>query len=186
MSNKLDKIVVVDLEATCWQNEDGSKTPPQGEQSEIIEIGACFLDCQTGKISHKSSYVIKPRFSKISKFCVELTGLTQEIVDQGMHFEHAVNKFRKEFGVKNRVWATWGDYDRIEFEKNCKLYNIEYPFGVKHINAKTLFSLLNGLPREMGVSKALEYLSMNFIGQQHRGDDDAYNTARIISKMLRK
>lgn len=185
-SKKLDRIVVIDLEATCWENKDGFKTPPPGEQSEIIEIGACFLDIQTGKVSQKTSYLVRPYHSKISPFCTQLTGYTQEVVNKGIAFEHAVNKMKKEFGTINRIWASWGDYDRTAFERNCKLYNTKYPFGRRHINAKTMFSILNKLPKEIGVMAALKYYNMNFIGQQHKGCDDAYNTARIMAEMFRK
>lgn len=35
----LDKVLVIDLEATCWENE-----PPKGQKSEIIEIGVALVD----------------------------------------------------------------------------------------------------------------------------------------------
>ena len=34
MARKLDRILVVDVEATCWEGD-----PPPGQISEIIEIG---------------------------------------------------------------------------------------------------------------------------------------------------
>ena len=33
-----NKIIIIDLEATCWEG-----IPPKGEVSEIIEIGICLL-----------------------------------------------------------------------------------------------------------------------------------------------
>jgi len=180
--NKLDKIVVVDLEATCWMPREA-----QGEQrSDIIEIGACFLDAQTGKVSQKTSYIVKPACSTISEFCTELTTLTQEDVNRGIPFVDACNKFAKEFGTKNRVWASWGDYDRNHFQRDCDFYKANYPFGPRHINAKTLFSLVHGLPKELGLAKALEYCGFEFKGTQHRGHDDAFNIAKVLWKTLRK
>lgn len=46
MARRLDKIIVVDVEATCSDN--GTVTP---EASEIIEIGVCLLDVKTGERS---------------------------------------------------------------------------------------------------------------------------------------
>ena len=40
---KLDCILVVDLEATCWVGG-----PPEGQESEIIEIGLCVLHVSSG------------------------------------------------------------------------------------------------------------------------------------------
>ena len=42
--NKYKHMCIVDIESSCWENEDGSKTPPPGQQSEIIEIGICLLE----------------------------------------------------------------------------------------------------------------------------------------------
>ena len=42
MARKLDQILVVDVEATCWEGD-----PPPGQISEIIEIGLCVLDVAT-------------------------------------------------------------------------------------------------------------------------------------------
>jgi hypothetical protein len=43
MAGKLDQIIVIDVEATCWEGH-----PPANEESEIIEIGLCVMDVQRG------------------------------------------------------------------------------------------------------------------------------------------
>ena len=180
---KLDKIVVIDLEATCQASHNDWLS---GERSDIIEIGACFLDAQTKRVSQRTSYLVKPISSTISKFCTELTGWTQKDVNRGIAFGDACNKLAKEFGTKNRVWASWGDYDRKHFERDCEYYKAKYPFGPRHINVKTLFSLINNLKKELGMTAALEYYDLELKGTHHKGDWDAYNTARILGKMLLK
>ncbi len=47
---KLDQIVVVDIESTCWKGE-----PPSGQESEIVEIGVCLLSIETGERTGKES-----------------------------------------------------------------------------------------------------------------------------------
>jgi len=44
MAAKLDKLIVIDIEATCWEGD-----PPEGQAAEIIEIGVCVLDVTTGQ-----------------------------------------------------------------------------------------------------------------------------------------
>jgi len=44
MARRLDQIIVLDVESTCW---DGP--PPPGEENEIIEIGICTLEVATGE-----------------------------------------------------------------------------------------------------------------------------------------
>ena len=41
-----DKIIIIDLEATCWKGQI-----PDGEVNEIIEIGLSVLDTVSGEIS---------------------------------------------------------------------------------------------------------------------------------------
>ncbi len=75
MGRKLDKIIVVDVESTCWMGE-----PPIGQMNEIIEVGVSTIETSNLSIIGKDSYIIKPRFSKISDFCTELTGITDTML----------------------------------------------------------------------------------------------------------
>ncbi len=178
----LDKIVVIDLEATCWDNPE-----EQGSQiSEIIEIGTCFLNIKTGEISNKVGYIVRPRHSTISEFCTKLTTLTLEQVDHGIPFRDACNKLRKEFGSVNRVWASYGDYDRKQFERDCALHSVEYPFKQTHINVKTLLALRYGMGREIGLAAAVEMFGWKFEGTHHRGCDDAWNIAKVLWELIKR
>jgi inhibitor of KinA sporulation pathway (predicted exonuclease) len=179
MSKKLDHIIVVDLEATCWEG-----TPPEGEINEVIEIGVCRLELSTMLRSDKKSILVKPTRSKVSEYCTKLTTLTQEQVDQGVSFLSACAMLRQEYRTRDRVWASFGDYDRKQFERQCATESVPYPFGSRHINVKTLFAVARGLPHEVGTAQAIEMLGRTFEGTQHRGDDDAWNIAAILSDLI--
>ena len=78
---------VVDVEATCWQG-----APPQGQTSEIIEIGLTVVDFEAGEHGErvaKHRILVRPQRSTVSGFCAELTGLTQSEVDSGVSFAEA-------------------------------------------------------------------------------------------------
>lgn len=179
MPRKLDQIIVVDIEATCWEGK-----LPAGEENEIIEIGICTLDIASGKRLEKESILVKPERSRVSPFCTQLTTLTQEQVDQGISFVEACAILKEKYLSKERVWASYGDYDRNQFEKQCQARFIDYPFGSRHINVKTLVAVMYGLPREVGMAGALEVLNLPLDGTHHRGVDDAWNIAGILSKLL--
>ncbi|MCP5052745.1 MAG: exonuclease domain-containing protein [bacterium] len=179
MSRRFDKIVVVDVEATCWQG-----SPPKGEQNEIIEIGICLLDIQTSELSDNRCIMVKPVRSRVSEFCTELTTLTQEDVDKGVSFKEACDILKKDFLSKSRVWASYGAYDLNQFTKQCKEDNIDYPFGPRHINVKTLFSLKHKLKKEVGMAGALRLVEIPLEGTHHRGVDDARNIALILKDLL--
>jgi|ERR1035437_1222928 inhibitor of KinA sporulation pathway (predicted exonuclease) len=184
--NDTGKILVVDLESTCWDTHRGF--PPKGQMSEIIEIGVCLLDSNTWERSAKKSILVKPSWSKVSQFCTELTTLTQEQVDQGVSFPEALQILEQEYDSKSRLWMSWGDYDRKMFENQCRISNLAYPFSDKHINAKQLEADHSGRPhqKKLGMVRAMAFHNLNPEGTHHRGDDDAWNIALILSKILPK
>lgn len=181
MNSQLDTIVVIDIEATCWNGK-----PPSGQENEIIEIGICPLDIVSGQPLEKESILVKPEHSQVSKFCTKLTTLTQEQVDRGIPFQKACSILQKKYNTNQKVWASYGDYDRSQFEKQCQYRGIRYPFGKRHINVKTLFGVIHALPKEVGMAAALELLNLPLEGTHHRGHDDAWNIARILSVLLWK
>lgn len=181
MAKKLDQILVIDIEATCWEGN-----PPPGEENEIIEIGICTLEISGGERLERRSILVKPERSKVSIFCTKLTTLTQSQVDQGISFAAACSILRQQYFSKERVWASYGDYDRRQFERQCQSQKVNYPFGISHINVKNLFAVIHALPHEVGMNEALELLDMPLEGTHHRGVDDAWNIAGILSELLIK
>lgn len=183
MANKMmmDKVVVVDIEATCWKGH-----PPGGQKSEIIEIGVCLLDPKTGELSDKRSIMVKPTMSKVSEFCTNLTTITQEQVDEGIGFAEACRILRDDYLSSGRVFASFGDYDRKMFTRQCRELGVRYPFGPRHVNVKTYAALHLGLPKEVGMIGACKAYGIVPEGTHHRGDDDAWNIAKILAKALGK
>jgi inhibitor of KinA sporulation pathway (predicted exonuclease) len=179
MARRLDKIVVVDVEATCW---DGA--PPPGEEAEIIEIGVCLLDVGTGAREAKRSILVRPERSRVGDACTRLTTLTQEQVEGGIPFAQACAALAADYGTRERAWASYGDYDRRQFERQCASRAVRYPFGVTHLNIKHLCALALRLPREIGMDEALRRLGLPLEGTHHRAHDDAWNIAAILARLL--
>jgi inhibitor of KinA sporulation pathway (predicted exonuclease) len=180
MAQKLDKILVVDIEATCWETKN-----PEGMENDIIEIGICLLDIHTGEISDSKGILVKPERSTVSEFCTQLTTLTASQIEAGgISFKEACAIVRKEYQSQSRPWASFGAYDLRQFQKQCTAMNIGYPFGPSHINVKTLFALKKKLVHEQGMAGALAILDIPLEGTHHRGVDDAKNIAKILNWIL--
>jgi inhibitor of KinA sporulation pathway (predicted exonuclease) len=179
MARHLDLIVVVDVESTCWEG-----APPPGEENEIIEIGVATLEVGTCTRLERDSFLVVPERSKVSAFCTSLTTLTQEQVDGGIGFPQACTLLAKRYGTRERVWASYGDYDRRQFERQCAARRVPYPFGPTHLNVKSLFALARGLTREVGMAQALELAGLPLEGTHHRGGDDAWNIAGLLAALL--
>ncbi len=179
MARRLDKILVIDLEATCWEGD-----PPPGQSSEIIEIGLCVLDVANGERSVPRGILVKPQRSILSEFCIQLTTLTPEMLAGGVNFSAACEMLKGEYQSHLRTWASYGDYDRLMFSKQCEVWGIPYPFGPSHINVKNLLALQLGLRREVNLQRGTKLLGLSFEGTIHRGVDDAWNIAAVLSRML--
>lgn len=180
MARKLDQILVIDIESTCW---DGGYAP-RGQISEIIEVGLCMVDTRSLKRGEKRSIMVKPMKSHINEFCTGLTSITPEMVERKRPLSNACAVLEKEYESRKRLMASWGDYDRKQFERNCGDYNLRYPFGPTHLNVKTLFSLTLGLDNELDLDAAFAHLGWELDGPLHRGVDDAWNTAKILIWLL--
>jgi inhibitor of KinA sporulation pathway (predicted exonuclease) len=181
MEDKLDQILVIDIEATCWEGD-----PPAGQQSEIIEIGLCPLDVATGQRLEVVSILVRPERSTLSEFCTALTTLTEGDLEKGISLGKACQILREKYLSKKRLWASYGDYDRWQFQRDCKARDIDYPFGPGHINVKSLLAVVYNLPRELPLNRALDYLGFPLEGTHHRGADDAWNIARILGHLILK
>lgn len=175
---RYDKIIVIDIESTCWK-ENTSK-----ELNEIIEIGICPIETKSGKVLEPKSIIVRPTYSTVSEFCTSLTTLTQEDVDNGISFSDACSILVNKYDTKRYTWASYGFYDRDQFEIQCERENVEYPFSYSHINVKVLFALVNSLRGQVGMAEALKMLNIPLKGTHHRGGDDAQNIAQILSRIL--
>jgi inhibitor of KinA sporulation pathway (predicted exonuclease) len=179
MTKLQDQIIVIDLEATCWEG-----APPPGQHSEIIEIGVCVLDVATCQRLDNPTIIVRPIQSRVSDHCTALTTLTQEEVDAGIPLADACTLLRTEYHSSHRIWASYGDYDRLKLEGCCRAAGIDYPFGSRHINVRSLFAIVHALRDEPSLDQAMEMMGWPLEGTLHRGGDDAWNIARLLGHIL--
>lgn len=192
MGAALDKVFVIDVEATCWETREEQGSRP----NEIIEIGICVLDRKDG-IKDISSYVVKPQFTDVSPFCTQLTGWTQAEVDEGAFLGETIRQIGIDYGMTpDHVWFSFGEYDRVKLSSHVgerggafELYGIERrnnPIAQlrAHYNVKTLMALKEGLNKEMAMDRALRYYGEKLEGRHHNGADDAANIAKIVRRVL--
>ncbi|MFJ1967694.1 exonuclease domain-containing protein [Streptomyces sp. NPDC087903] len=169
---------VVDVEATCWPG-----SPPPDQTSEIIEIGMTVVDLAARERVARHRMLVRPARSRVSAFCTELTGLTQHEVEQGLSFTEACRLLAAGHDAGIRPWASWGDYDRHQFTRQCRATGTPYPFGRFHTNAKAAFTEAHGLRKRPGMAQALRLAGLPLEGRHHRGEDDAWNIAALVLRL---
>ena len=180
-------LFIIDVEATCWSSLE-EKEKLDYPESEIIELGGAIITKTNGfDIITSFSEFIKPLRNQIlSKYCTDLTSIKQKDINIADNFSISFPRFLKtaknymnNISFEEVIFASWGEYDKEQIKKDCKLFNIDYPFN-KHWNIKWGFSKLFNTKKGYGVLKALKKLDITFKGVHHRGKDDAYNIANII------
>jgi inhibitor of KinA sporulation pathway (predicted exonuclease) len=157
--------LVVDVESTCWSNDEDKTL--HYKDSEIIEIGFAVVDSGTRELLSSSGIMVRPvRVPILSEFCKNLTSIRQDMVDSGLEFQWAIGRLSLYLGatfaanLSGMTMCSWGDYDRNMFKIECKRRGMTYPFG-RHM------------------MEALEIAGLDPMGVHHRGTSDAMNIARL-------
>jgi len=179
----LRRILIIDLEATCWR---GPKPP--GEEPEVTEIGNAVLHVEDLHVESRPELLVRPTRSTVSQFCTELTGLTQEMLGEGgLSFPEALDALEQAHGdLRTTAWASYGKYDRKKLRQECEYHGIPFPFGDTHTNVKRELARMAGWRRELGMAAAMRRLGLDPVpgSRHHRGADDAVNIGRLLALML--
>nr|XP_020478471.1 ERI1 exoribonuclease 2 [Monopterus albus] len=196
-------LIVIDFESTCWRERNNYS-------QEIIEFPAVLLNTSTGKIeSEFHTYVQPQEHPVLSKFCTELTGITQVQVESGIPLQICLSRFSRwlqklqlEMGLvlpsrqqrcsapspsqKLCTFLTWSDWDLgVCLQYECKRKQLHKPDVLNSwIDLRSTYRLFyNRKPK--GLNGALQDLGLQFSGREHSGLDDSRNTAELAAKMMR-
>ncbi len=183
------KMVVVDLEATCC---DEDSVPRQ--EREIIEIGAVSVvrpitpeEPEDLAVLDEFQCFVRPlRHPRLTAFCMGLTGIRQEDVDRAPPFPEANERFAEWLSAQNpATWGSWGFFDPRQYRNDCRYHQAPLPFldSISYRNLKEIFMKTFRKPRSTGVTDALEFFGLEFKGRAHRAIDDARNIARIAARL---
>ena len=168
-------LLIVDLEATCW-----AKREHIPEQMETIEIGALLVDPDAPAVPREFQTFVRPvRHPGLSAFCCELTTIQQSDVDCAEPFSQSFARFLAWIGDPGAVrFASWGEYDKHQFQRDCAYHALPYPFAADHLNLKRSLGERLGIG-PTGMARALVRAGLELRGTHHRALDDARNLWRL-------
>ncbi|TMP87545.1 addiction module antidote protein, HigA family [Pseudoalteromonas ruthenica] len=174
-------MLVIDVEHTC----DANNVIPVDER-ELIELGAVILCCKTLKVEAAFSSLIKPvEHPILTDFCVSLTGIQQEKVQQADIFPVVFNRFLAWLRNYPRyLFCSWGAYDRVQLELDCKRHCIAELHCEQELNIKKAFAKIMKIKPRIGLKRAMEWLKLAYDGEHHRALSDAKNAAKILNLLL--
>jgi inhibitor of KinA sporulation pathway (predicted exonuclease) len=173
--------IIMDLESTCWKEHTDSKS------HEIIEIGAVKLNDSLEAFEEFDSFIRPIINPQLSQFCKDLTNISQEDIDHADLFDSVFSGFLKWIGEESYTLVTWGDYDIIHIQIDCKRHLLKFPKRLtkKHINLKSKFAEARKI-RPCGMDQALQMINIPLEGTHHRGIDDARNISKIFRRLNKK
>ena len=176
-----NKFLVIDFEFTCWRGR-----PPKGMSQEILDIGISEVDIIKKKVIKTNRILVKPQNSNVSKFCTKLTSITQEQVDEfGITLIEAIEKMESMYDLINTPWGSWGSFDKAQILNECKAKSLNFPFSEEYKDLQKHFSkFIKSSNRIYSVENALKKLKLEFEGEPHRADCDAFNTAIIYTHTI--
>lgn len=190
INNKYDFLVVLDFEATCEEND-------KKWINEIIEWPSVLIDCHKMEIIDQIQIYVKPRNKPIlTNFCTQLTGITQETINEkGVDIVEAMKKYNawlsshsllpKNDSIK-WTFVTCGNWDLQNMLPN-QMTMIGQKVG-KHfghwINIKKVFENFYQ-QKSISMVNMLKVLHLTLEGRHHSGLDDSLNISKIAIKMMK-
>ena len=152
-------------------------------RGEVIQIGAVKLDSRMN-ICGSYQIIVKPQyFKKLHRHVSELTGITQEQMDEGTPLPEAAERFKKWCG-KDFVFLTWGPDDIPMLKENFNVHDIPSGWLDKVYDLQVIF---NRQTEDSTKQRSLEYAMEHFGLEQHLPAHDALNDAyftALVAKAL--
>lgn len=173
---------ILDFEATCWKDK---------EPCEIIEFPSILYKYENNNLKFLSEFheYVKPINDPIlSDFCIKLTGITQDKINDADILNNVYErhyKWLKKYVKDNDklLFVTCGDFDMEFLNKEIKIKNLKFRKEyLKFINIKKEFEKFYKV-KAGGMTNMLKYLNLELDGRLHSGIDDTRNIAKIFKKM---
>ncbi|XP_064395186.1 ERI1 exoribonuclease 2-like isoform X2 [Halichondria panicea] len=189
---------------TCQTDEGAGDVQ---KKKRTVEFPAVLLDVSNGDVvSIFQKYVLPIEQPTLSDFCKQLTGITQEQVDNGIPVQTCLYLFKqwvmemqqktglvmmepgKAYSLEQQLcsFVTWSDWDLgVCLYYECKRKQIKTPtYFNQWVNIRALYKTFYER-KPSGLKGSLEDLGIPFVGNEHSGIDDARNTAKLCYRMVR-
>lgn len=159
---------------------------------EIIEFPSVLLDTSTMEVVDTFQRFVTPKKFPVSPFCTELTGITQEQVDQhGRPFLEVLEEhqdwIRSHCQDTPVLLVTCGDWDlKTMLPQQCQQYKVQVPSVYrKWTNVKKPYSYRMNT-RPTGMDGMLKVLKLTLDGRHHSGIDDSKNICKIVKELIKR
>lgn len=167
----------------------------------IIQVGITIGNIYTGAILEKRGWIVyvPEILDPIAAYITKLTGITQEMVNNGVLLMQAYKEMTELYKKHNCTlnFVTWGGGDhkaiRLQlYEQKAQIAPNDallWEYGHREYDVKTLFlgfAMAQGLKVRSGLAKSMTRVGLAFRGTKHWAPDDAENTFLLLIHLLKK
>jgi inhibitor of KinA sporulation pathway (predicted exonuclease) len=168
------KAIVVDLEL----NQPSNK---------IIQIGAVICDIHSHQILDTFSIICNPEGEMPSEFITTLTGITIEMVENGVPLVDGLKQFWDWIADSGagKMLVQWGEGDMRLLEQQSNERNVKVP-RLNTMNLKAVSSIMRqhkGSKAKGGLKNTMDLYGVPFYGDAHDGLIDSLNTAFLLFRL---
>lgn len=155
---------------------------------EIVQIGAVMMN-ESFETLGKFSTFVRPEFGKIDHFISSLTGIKDKDVRHAPSLAEALRSMMLWLGERDFRFYAWSDTDFTQLRNEILDKNLgEEEFALfldpaNWVNYQKTISERFQIGRALSLSDALTVTDLEPEGRLHDGLVDAWNTARIITKL---
>lgn len=162
----MSDFIIFDTEYASW---DGFLTAPEKDKkkAEIVQIAALKVDGKTLEVLDELCLFIKPKFqAKLTPYFIELTGLTDDLLEQkGTSFEAAYFQFKNFCNNLTCYSHAWPEEDKTAYSIGDGKV-IKYNLQMHHLNDELALNYKNIAPWFK-----IKYMALNInISNQSSGE----------------
>ncbi len=159
-----------------------------GYFNEIIEIGAVKLSDDGTPPARFDAYIRPVVSKKITKLVQNLTGITDEQVEDGISFAEAMKRLRRFVGDAPSLLMTWSNTDLLVLMENCRYFfdRQELPFFDYYLDLQQYAGrrVPFGDGQQVGLSKFAEAVGIDLTDRElHHAIDDSVLAAEIFDRV---
>ena len=176
--------LVVDFEFTFYKRPVGR---PRAFFAEIIEIGAVKLDENLDECGKLQNFVKPHFFPKHAKDAMDFCMITDADMKKAITFPAMLEKMSTMYEAGNTLFVAWGDSDYKVLAEGCSRHKLENPvLQADYLDLAEAYKLWRGEENTPGLKTAITEMEVTADGLAHTAFDDAYNTGKVLAKMIEK
>ena len=176
--------LVVDFEFTFYKRPVGR---PRAFFAEIIEIGAVKLDENLNECGKLQNFVKPHFFPKHAKDAMDFCMITDADMKKAITFPAMLEKMSAMYEAGNTLFVAWGDSDYKVLAEGCSRHKLDNPvLQTDYLDLAEAYKLWRGEENTPGLKVASTEMEVTADGLAHTAFDDAFNTGKVLAKMLEK